>query len=333
MTYKLHTRTVLAVLLLAAAGCNQRPATKENLASGSLTIAYSRLRISLPIFVAQEKGLFAAHGLQVQLQGYVTAQPMMQALAEGKLNVAGYTALPITFNAIERSNNPLVFTTLMLEDPQHRISYLLRRKTAPHAKPTIGTIADLRGKKIGILPTIAYKSWLNLILKANGIDPERDVIIQPVAPELEASALKGGGVDALFTNDPMATAALATGVAELISNDVACPKYIENPLPFGSFNVRKAWADGNRETLQKIVASLDDAIAFINSHPDQAKQMMAPYIGDQFKDQVSLYPDAKYLSSKDAGEGWFTNEAALETRLGIIPHSLDLKGLIVTGGQ
>lgn len=59
-----------------------------------VTIGYSQLRISLPIFVAAERGLFAKHGLAVTLRPYDTAQPMVQALAEGKLDLAGYSALP-----------------------------------------------------------------------------------------------------------------------------------------------------------------------------------------------------------------------------------------------
>src|ERR1017187_2364898 len=43
----------------------------------AVRIGYSKLRISLPVFVAQENGYFRAEGLRVELVGYDTAQPMI----------------------------------------------------------------------------------------------------------------------------------------------------------------------------------------------------------------------------------------------------------------
>jgi len=280
------------------------------------------LRISLPIFVAQEQNLFQKHGVSVTLQMYETAQPMMQSLVEGKINVAGYTALPITFNGMQRSNQSLYFATAMLEDQKHRISYLLRKKGTP-----IKTISDLRGKKVGILPTIAYKAWLQEILKANNVDPN-SVVIQQVAPELEISSLTSGGIDALFTNDPVATAAIATGAGELITDIVEVPKYLGEPFLFGSFNARKDWADAHSAEFAAIVAALDEAIDFVNQHPSEAKQFMRKYVPAQFADQVALYPDALYLPSATTTKDMFQKEADAELRIGIITNTLDIDNLL-----
>jgi len=288
----------------------------------AVSIGYSRLRISLPIFVAQEQNLFQKHGVSVSLEMYETAQPMMQSLAEGKISVAGYTALPITYNAMQRSNQSLYFATALLEDQKHRISYLLRKKGG-----SIKAIGDLRGKKIGILPTIAYKSWLQEILRANKVDLG-SVVIQQVAPELEVSTLNSGGIDALFTNDPMATAAIASGVGELITDMVEVPKYLGEPFLFGSFNAQKDWADTHASEFAAIIAALDDAIEFINQHPDEAKQQMRKYVPEQFREQVALYPDALYLASPETTKDMFQKEADAEFKIGIIASALDIDSLV-----
>ena len=80
--------------------------------------------MALPIFVANEKGFFAKHGLRVELVPYETAQPMMDALVGGSLEVGGYCALPITFAAMVRSKTPLIFISSMMEDDAHPISIL-----------------------------------------------------------------------------------------------------------------------------------------------------------------------------------------------------------------
>jgi NitT/TauT family transport system substrate-binding protein/sulfonate transport system substrate-binding protein len=84
----------------------------------------------------------------------------------------------------------------MYEDDKHPISLLLVKDTT-----SIKSISDLKGKKIGILPTRAYEVWIEEILKANGVAVE-DVIIRQVKPNLQADALNNGSIDALFTNDP-----------------------------------------------------------------------------------------------------------------------------------
>ena len=324
-----------AALILIFCGvtlsCRSKTALTESPSQeASLTIGYSRLRISLPVFVAQQKGIFSRHGIKANLVMYDTAQPMMQALVEGKIDIAGYTAYPITYSAIARSHKALYFITVMVEDQQHRISFLLRPKPRAGESPRIKTIRDLKGKRVGILPTIAYKAWLQAIVKANGIDPA-DVQIIQVDPALESQALKSGGVDALFTNDPAATAAIDAGIAELISDKVECPEYIKNPFPFGSFNVSKAWADANRDALGRLLAALDDAVGFINANPQAAKDSMKPYMPEQFRADVDRYPDAKYLASAETTDAMLQEMADLYLKMGIIDAHLDLTGLVARG--
>jgi len=284
----------------------------------------------LPVFVAAESGVFGKHGLNVKLEMYDTAQPMMQALVEGKIEIAGYTAMPITYSGMERSGTKLYFITTLVEDQDHRISYLLRRATPPGKQPRIRTVRDLKGKKVGILPTIAYSAWLKIILRANGLDPDRDVVIQPIAPEQEGAALRSGGVDALFTNDPAATAAIRAGIAELISNTVECPKYIEDPFPFGSFNVSKNWADTHPAEFGRLVAAIDEAAEYVNEHPAEAKHAMVPYLPEKFRPDVQFYPDAKYLLTSQSSEDMYRHLAEMYLKLGIINEPISLAGLVVT---
>jgi ABC-type nitrate/sulfonate/bicarbonate transport system substrate-binding protein len=255
---------------------------------------------------------------------YETAQPLMQALVQGQIDVAGYTALPITYNGMQRSGKELYFSGLMIEDQDHRISYLLKRKGASN----ISGISDLRGKTVGILPTVAYKAWLESMLMAEGI-PIESVKIQQIAPTLQAQALKSGGVDVLFTNDPVATASIRNGFAELATSEVSVPKYLGEPFVFGSFNISKEWADANPELSKRIVAALDEAIAYINANPDAAKEAMKPYLAEAFREDVAAYPAARYLSSKDTTDALLQQAADLYLKIGIIPEPLKLSDVVL----
>jgi NitT/TauT family transport system substrate-binding protein len=254
-------------------------------------IGYSRLRISLPVFVAQEKGLFKKNGLEVELEMFDTAQPLMDALCGGKLDVAGYTAFPISFSAQFRSKKELYYTTVLMEDDAHPISMFVVRKDSP-----IKTVGDLRGRNIGILPTFAYKVWLELLLQKNGIGPD-EVTIQQVAPAMTASALESKTVDAMFTNDPAVTTCVRKGIGRILFSEAMVPKYMWSPFPFASFNMTREFVTKSPQVARQIVKSLDDAIDFINANQLDAKRMMAKFLPEAQKPFVEHYPDALFLKS------------------------------------
>ena len=302
------------------------PAT-EVASDECIDIGYSRLRISLPVFVAQEKRMFENVGLNVCLEQYDTAQPLMQALIEGEIDIAGYTALPITYNGMIRSGKKLRFVSAMVEDQEHRISYML-----VSADSDIDNLDDLTGKRIGILPTIAYQKWAEAILTDAGVDLST-VIIQQIAPNLQPQTLQSGGVDALFTNDPAATTAIQLGVARELNDLVEVPAVFGEPFIFGSFNVSDDWANANPEKYNALVKAIDNAIAFTNSHPDEAKEAMKPYLPEAFQPHVQSYPDALYFSTDQVTQTMFDETVETYLELGMIPGPLSLDGLIATTGS
>jgi len=281
-------------------------------------IGYSRLRISLPVFVAQEKGIFEKNGLAVELEMFDTAQPLMDALCGGKLDLAGYCAFPITFSAQLRSGKNLLYATMLMEDSAHPISMFVVRKDS-----LISSIADLKGKRVGILPTYAYKAWLELILEKNGIKPN-EVVIQQVAPAMTASVLESKAVDAVFTNDPAVTVCLQKGIGKLLYKDALVPRYFWSPFPFASFNIAKGFAEKNPEVVKRIVKSLDEAIDFINANQQEAKKIMANFLPDTQKAFVESYPDALFLKSGQVDDEELMKVEKSYKECGIIKESLDL---------
>ena len=335
MKSKKYIRIIIVALMLIGAvliylnwdKLKKDPTTVEN-ELYNLDIGYSRLRISLPVFVAQEEGFFQKHGIDADLKMYDTAQPLMQAILAGNIDAGGYTALPITYNGMLRSGKQLYFISAMMEDQDHRISYLLRPKSSEQEPPEVTGIKALKGKRIGILPTIAYRAWLEEILRKNDIDPEKDVVIQQIAPAQQPQALKNKAVDALFTNDPAATSAIELGIAELVSDEVESPKYIQSPFVFGSFNVSKDWADQNRDVYNRLILALDEAVEFVNANPDKSKEHMKAYLQESFKDHVQRYPDAMYWDTDKSDDVLFNNIADIYLKIGIIPKQLLLNGLV-----
>src|SRR6266404_106570 len=119
--------TVALVAMLA--GCERKqteqpaaapPTAAPSIPPAKVTIGYGKLRISLPVFVAEKKGYFKAENLDVTLQPFDTAQPLMDALVAGHLPMGGFTAFPITMTAMQKSGAQLYFVGVLNEDKEHR---------------------------------------------------------------------------------------------------------------------------------------------------------------------------------------------------------------------
>lgn len=310
-----------------AAGCERR--SREQLTPtpspaprATVTIGYGKLRISLPVFVAAKRGYFETEGLDVTLQPFDTAQPLMDALVGGHIPMGGFTAYPITMTAMQKSGVQLYFVGALNEDKDHPISMLLRKKGAP-----IATIADLKGKRIGILPTVAYRFWLETVLKENGLDP-RDVTIVPVAQPMTASSLETGAIDAAFTNDPAATACLRKGTAELLVDEALVPKHFFSPFPFGAFNVSKTFADANPDVVKRVVRALTRAIDDINANQAEARVAMADFLPAEQAQFVQFYPNALFVRPDKVDEAALKKMAQSVFDLRIIEKPFVFDGLI-----
>jgi len=286
-----------------------------------IIIGYPSLRIALPVIVAQDKGFFKEEGLKVKLKSYQTAQPMMDALVSGKIDLGGFCALPITFGAMARSRTDLLFLGGMYEDNNHPISVLLVKDTTK-----IKSIEDLKGKKVGILPTRAYEVWLQGILESNNVD---SVIIRQVKPNLQADALNNGSVDALFTNDPAATITTSKGYGVTLTKEALVPKTTNmTPFYFGSFNVRKDYADENPEIVKRVSRALDKASNYINENPE-SKLIMAKeqYLPEAYRPIVENFPNSLFKTSNSVSDKDLEEIKNFYFDKQILPVNIDTRGL------
>jgi ABC-type nitrate/sulfonate/bicarbonate transport system substrate-binding protein len=296
-----------AALLAGGAGCGRAAARPRHVVLG-----VSKLRISQPVFLAAQRGLFARHGLDVELRVYDTAQPLADDVMRGALDAGGYVAYPIVFLASQHATRPPRAATSLVEDRDHRLSYVLARPGAGLRFPR-----DAGGRTIGILPTVAYRRWLEAILRAAGVDPAR-VVVVPVQPALQAQTLAEGGVDLMFTNDPMATAMLAGGLAEIVDDGPPCATRLGEPFAFGTFLVSGALAADRPDDAARLIAAIDEAILIMRAEPGAGPAAMAGVLRPEGRGVVDRYPPSRYLTSSETPPDGLAAEIGRERALGIL---------------
>jgi len=286
-----------------------------------LRIGYSALRISLPVFVAKERGLFEEHGLDIELKRYETAQPLVEEVLDERVLAGGFAALPIVFTAASRDAAEVRLALGMVEDAAHPVSSLLRRA----GDTSISSVSDLRGKTVGILPTVAYRHWLEAMLVHAGV-PLSEVSIVALAPPQQTAALEHGGVDALFTNDPMATATVESGVGVSVGDVAPVTAVSGGSLVFGSFLVSPRLARERPRVVGRLLRALDEATRLIHEDQRAARQAMVRYVRAPERPYVARYPDARYLTSAEFDDGALSGAVQSMVDLGVLPGPRDVSG-------
>lgn len=158
----------------------------------------------------------------------------------------------------------------------------------------------------------------------------KTVEIVQLDPSLQATALQSKQVDALFTGDPVGTTVLQKGIGRLISNEVELPKIFGEPFLFGSFNIRKDFAEKNPSVTKKLVSALDKAVEYVNDNPAESKQILKNYLSETQKPFADFYPDALYQKSDEVNPSIFQKAADNYRQLNIIDGDLMVEDLVVS---
>ena len=176
-------RYIANVLALLAAGMMAcAPAL-----AGELRLAASRSPLSLPLYVAQAKGFFAAEGLRVQMEDCIGGHRCLARMFEGHADVATAADTPAMFNGFKRHDFAVIGTFVTsFED--------LKLMVNPLSGITLS--ANLAGKRVGVVWGTSSHYFLDAFLLYYGIDP-RTVTKVKLQPEEMAAAMSKNEVDAV----------------------------------------------------------------------------------------------------------------------------------------
>src|SRR4051812_39878952 len=201
-------------LAIFAAGC-QGPGESPSATGGptKVKLAYSGLTCEAAMFVAKEKGFFDEEGLDVEFVK-TDGDGLRDGLGLGRFD-ANYTMIMYLLKPIEQGLD------VKITGGVH--SGCLRVQAG--ARSEIRSVADLKGKKIGI-PMMGSPPFIftSRVLAARGMDPRKDVSWVVVAPEVMGLALEKGQIDAVADPEPLGSILAATeNVRTIVDQAVDAP--------------------------------------------------------------------------------------------------------------
>ena len=203
--------TLISVLLLAfgLAGCGKRNQAEKAV----VEIGMLKLTSSAPLFIALEKGFFEEEGLNAKAKWFEAAQPISVATAGGDVQVGATGITASLYNMVASGEKLVIVADKGREQEGYSSSALL----VPNDS-TVATIADLKGKKIGITQTgSTYHYMVGRLLEVHGLTTD-DVELVPLnsIPGL-METLESKQVDAVLLNEPNVSRVVSEGYGKVIS--------------------------------------------------------------------------------------------------------------------
>jgi NitT/TauT family transport system substrate-binding protein len=235
----------------------------------------------LAVTVAQDKGFFAKHGLDVDLINYAgSTDQLLETLATGKADAAVGMALR-WLKPLEQGFDVKIITSLHGG---------CMRLLAP-ASAGIDKVEDLKGKIIGVSDMNSpAKNFFAIVLRKAGLDPTTDVEFKQFPAALLRVAVDKGEAHAVADGDPNTYLWLKDGKLKEISSNLAGEFAHRTCCIVG---VRGSLIREDKRTAASIALALTDAAEYAAQNPAEAAATYAPFVAGKvpMEDLVAL---AKY---------------------------------------
>ncbi len=240
---------VFAFSLLLSA-CSP-PATEEE----SIKFAVLPVLDSLPMYVAQQEGLFEKYHLNVELVPVSSGPERDQLIAANQIDGMINEVLTTILNNRNEKNVVIVrfARAATAEIPLFSI--------VASAKSGITSVDQLKGLGIGISEGTVIAYLTDRMLQAEGFRSEEIVTIAvPKIPD-RVTLINNGDLDAGTMPEPVASL-LASQGASVVLADNKYPEYSYSTIAF-----RNAMVENNPQAVRAFLAAIEEAVVLINSEP------------------------------------------------------------------
>jgi len=236
---------VLGAPALVRAQALEKP--KATIAVGGKNLLYY-----LPLTVAEQKGFFKDEGLDLTIVDFAGGSKALAAVVGGSADVVS-GAFEHTVN-MQFKGQPMRAFVLQGRAPQ--IVLGVNPKTMPDFK----SVADLKGKKIGVTaPGSSTTVMANFVLAKAGLKPSDVSIVGVGASNGAVAAMRSGNIDAISNLDPVITLLLRSGDLKIVADTrvlADADRIFGGPMPAACLYAPQPFIDRNPATVQAMTNAI-----------------------------------------------------------------------------
>lgn len=250
---------LIALLLTLLSGCGESPSTAPRDVR-KISVAFTAQPEAALIHVALRKGYFSEQGLEVDAQPHPFGRLALQAMLDGKVDIASVAETPF-MHAVLNGEKLFAVATVATSNTNNAI---IGRIDAGIVRPV-----DLRGKRIAFTPGTTSEFFADSLLSAHRVE-RSEVRLMPMSPEDILTALPAGTVDAAAVWN----LTLAQLQRSLGDNGIS---FFDRDIYTVTFNViaPQDYVRQNEETLRRFLRALIKAETFAAERPAEMRAIVA----------------------------------------------------------
>lgn len=218
----------------------------------TIAVGGKNLFYYLPLTIAEQLGYFKDEGLEVTIVDFAGGSRALAAVVGGSADVVS-GAFEHTVN-MQFKGQPMRAFVLQGAAPQ--IVLGINPKTMPNFK----TVADLKGKKIGITaPGSSTNIMANFVLAKAGLKPSDVSFIGVGASSGAVAAMRSGQIDAMSNLDPVITLLQRSGDLKIVTDTrivAEAERVFGGPMPAGCLYAPQPFLDKNPNTVQALANAM-----------------------------------------------------------------------------
>jgi NitT/TauT family transport system substrate-binding protein len=160
-----------------------------------------------PLFIARDRGLFAAHGLDVQLVEFSSVGDCLRGYQQGDID--GFCATLVEVEMAARRGRQGAPRIVIIPDTSNGADVIL-------AHHPIRSVSELRGKRVGVEPAGLGMFILTRALMLNNVNVA-DIKLVALGQEEMAKGFATGQIDAAVTYSPYSVEMTKSGGVKIFS--------------------------------------------------------------------------------------------------------------------
>lgn len=222
-----------------------------------------------PVWIALDKGLFAKHGLNLDLR-FIAPATATQGLLSKSLDIVN-------------PGGEIIEAALNGEPVVYIAGILSRAVMSVYAKPEIRSLSDLKGKILAVtVPGATTDFAARVLLQQAGLTPGKDVKIIYLKGMAEILAGIGqGNADAGIFTSPTTLKARHAGLKELVN---VTEKNI--PMIHAAFASRKDYLKSHPQEVRRFLQGYLEGIKVARTDAELAKQAIGKYTKTADRDDL-----------------------------------------------
>jgi NitT/TauT family transport system substrate-binding protein len=235
------------------------------------------------LYVAVQDRLFERAGIEAELVQFQNPNQIIDSLVANQAD-AGAPGAAAGITMLAESRYPGTFKVFGLQGGGIRVNRINDGLIVKNGSP-IKTFKDLRGRSLGHLPGIQWRTISRHMLRVNGLDPDKDVRLQEIAVGLQVPSVVAGSIDATLSLEPVGSVAVASGEATRAMVN-PCASVIADPFYSGVSVLTTRFIKERPQVARKLVQVLDQATRIANAEFERVRPYFAKYTaikGDQVR--------------------------------------------------